>query len=190
VTDAEPAANTGQPRTWRPMAMWSAGILLALGLVWFVTAVVVPVWQVRKIAPLYTPPSYDGMDSFLWELDWGQFRQPYWGDPAPAKNVELYLRMPDWVAPSKESAVCMLYDCGQGGVPVLARALENRRVPVRMASAVVLRRFGPRACQAVPALVRKLEDEDSQVRAVVASALRKFQGEEAGSGRRGDAGTR
>jgi len=31
------------------MAAWTAAILLALGLAWFVGAVVVPVWQVRKV---------------------------------------------------------------------------------------------------------------------------------------------
>ena len=33
--------TTKPPRTWRPMAAWTGALLLALGLVWFVAAVVV-----------------------------------------------------------------------------------------------------------------------------------------------------
>ena len=36
-------------RTWRPMVLWIAGILLALGLAWFVGAVVVPVYQTHAV---------------------------------------------------------------------------------------------------------------------------------------------
>jgi hypothetical protein len=46
---SEPSADPAPPlRTWRPMAAWTGAILLALGLAWFVGAVVVPVWQVRS----------------------------------------------------------------------------------------------------------------------------------------------
>jgi hypothetical protein len=45
----EAAEQPAKPRrTWLPMTLWTAGILLALGLAWFVGAVVVPVWQVRS----------------------------------------------------------------------------------------------------------------------------------------------
>jgi hypothetical protein len=36
----EPADQPAKPlRTWRPMILWTAAILLALGLAWFVAAV-------------------------------------------------------------------------------------------------------------------------------------------------------
>ncbi|MBN2130871.1 MAG: hypothetical protein JW741_15320, partial [Sedimentisphaerales bacterium] len=40
-------------RTWVPMTLWASSILLALGLAWFVGAVVVPVWRVRRCVTAY-----------------------------------------------------------------------------------------------------------------------------------------
>jgi len=97
-------------RTWRPMAAWSAGILLVLGLVWFVGAVVVPVWQVHRLAATYemvhevrTPTN---------EL----------GDPSEAtRKIRLYLRLPSFVARHKLPAIVAL---GCYGTPGLASLLE------------------------------------------------------------------
>lgn len=42
----EPADQPAKPlRTWLPMALWTAALLLALGLIWSIAAVVVPVWR-------------------------------------------------------------------------------------------------------------------------------------------------
>ena len=58
----EPADQPAKPlRPWRPMAAWTAGIVLALGLAWVVAAVVVPVWQVRAaVRRTYGVPAWNG----------------------------------------------------------------------------------------------------------------------------------
>ncbi len=48
---ADPSA--GRLRTWRPTVLWTAGILLALGLAWFIGAVAVPAWRARVAIAAY-----------------------------------------------------------------------------------------------------------------------------------------
>lgn len=44
----EPAERSAKPvRTWRPMILWTAAILLALGLAWFVGAVALPLVKAK-----------------------------------------------------------------------------------------------------------------------------------------------
>jgi hypothetical protein len=63
VTEAEHAPDAKPLRTWRPMVFWTAGILLALGLVCFGTAVVVPTVRTHRV---------------LRELDFGRSRSKPW----------------------------------------------------------------------------------------------------------------
>ena len=42
MTTPPGGAKPKPPRTWRPMALWMAGILLTLGLAWFVWSVLMP----------------------------------------------------------------------------------------------------------------------------------------------------
>jgi len=162
-------------RTWWPMILWTAGILLAMGLAWFVGAVAWPVYKVRKAVPMGTTPVYYGEDSFLSEIgvDWtGSVpvgcEDVYWWPNAA--DVELYLHMPDAIAPGKVRATSLL-EAMENGVPVLARLLGNSRADLRMAGACFLATDDPRARQAVPALVRALRDEHYAVRCLSARAL-------------------
>ena len=111
----EPAAPP--LRTWRPMALWSVGIMLALGLAWFVGAVAVPVWQVRKAVGQYW--SHTRWVGKVWPP------YPAWeentikslgGLDEAVRKLALYGRFPRWVAPYQE----------EEGVPALLKYCEEK----------------------------------------------------------------
>ncbi len=120
------AAHPTPPlRTWRPMAAWTAAILLALSLAWFVGAVVVPVWQTKTIVTAYATQGID--ESTAVERLGGQERA--------ARRLALYLRMPkSWrhkpiiCVPTDEAdeAAFLLFACGRPGALVVPRLLESR----------------------------------------------------------------
>ncbi len=113
--NAETAA--GRPvRTWRPMIFWSAGILLALGLAWFVAAVAVPCWRVR-IFVKDEPPN--GLQN--WERLGGERRA--------CERLGRYLCWPDWLAPHKDRAVELLACC-DGGPERVTAVLCDERAPL------------------------------------------------------------
>ncbi len=117
VTEQPPKS----PRTWRPMALWIAGILLALGLAWFIGAVVVPVWQVRSV--LKRGPIGHICDKPIGALG---------GPDRAARKLDLYLRMPHWLASERKTAVAILGHCGSGRVPALSRVLRDQREAVHV----------------------------------------------------------
>jgi HEAT repeats len=176
---ASPEPSPGGPpvetkRSRRVYVYWGIALTLlaTVGLVCWL--VVVPVWRVRKVVQLYAPPpAYDKTGTFLEEIgvNWGG-RGSLELQPMPAStDIEAYLRMPRVVAADKERAVCMLYECGESGVPVLVRTLESPEVRLRMAGVWTLRKLGSRAREAVPALIRALQDEHYTVRWLSAQAL-------------------
>ncbi len=81
----EPAEQAAKPRTWRPMVHWTAGILLALGLAWFVAAVVVPYFRVRAFMTGGAPSRED-----ISRLG---------GPEKTARWIVWYLRLPKVIAP-------------------------------------------------------------------------------------------
>jgi hypothetical protein len=135
-------------RTWRPMAAWTAAILLALGLAWFVGAVAVPVWQVRSALP--TP----------YQLDWrgpveqaengplaeeGNQLMRVWGFEKRAidrlggceravRRLSFYLRAPRWLAPDKLHAFRFLVWCEQPARPAILEAMEDPDPSIRLAA--------------------------------------------------------
>jgi hypothetical protein len=120
----EPGTGNGRSapplRTWRPMAAWTAGILLALGLAWFVGAVVVPVMEVRKVVGEYCK-----------QTRWVGKRWPPWpaheenaikglgGPDAAVRKLALYIRFPQWVAPNQ------FLEEENHGVPALLKYCEE-----------------------------------------------------------------
>jgi HEAT repeat protein len=159
----EPAEQPAKPiRTWRPMATWTAGILLALGLIWFATMMTVPVWQVH--AALETCPMRD----VIWGLhieDEDQARalkQLGGSDPALSK-LRVYLAMPERLASQRAKAARLSGFCGKPAVPLLARLLADRDWQVRVAAANGLKFMGCEAEPAIPALVEALGDKTGNV---------------------------
>lgn len=168
-------------RSGRMYVLWGVGMLLALGVCWFVGAIAVPVWKVRKAVPLGTVPLYDDT-GFLREigLDWGRsFRwqdDGYWWPTAA--DVGVYVRMPNWVAPEKERALSLLAG-KKDGVPILVHLLESPRTDLRMAAAYFLADIHPWNREAVPGLVKALRDDHYQVKCLSAYALGRIAAPEA-----------
>jgi hypothetical protein len=105
-------SSTPPLRTWRPMAFWTAALLLALGLIWFVAAVVVPVWQVRAIVKPYVDDRGDGAAT-AWILNhYGAIHEL--GGPVEARRkLTVYLHAPSALAPGKLTATQLLQYCGE-----------------------------------------------------------------------------
>ena len=116
----EPTEQAAKPRTWRPMVLWTAGILLALGLAWFVAAVAVPYAQVRAFMVKGDGPSPE------------QVRRLGGPEKAGRKTV-WYLRLPQAIAPrlcersNEWGMVGYLRNLGQHGVPCLIQLVRDDR---------------------------------------------------------------
>ena len=140
-------------RTWRPMVLWTAGILVALGFAWFVAAVVVPVWRTGKVVESFAQAFDDNPTGFVDRLG---------GKQEAGRSLTLYLRMPERVAPCKEDALRLLNAClpeGRPAVATLVPLLGHRDPRVRRQAVVWLGRLGPEARAAVPALILALDDQ-------------------------------
>ncbi len=119
------------PRTWRPMVLWTAGILLAIGAAWFVGAVAVPVWRADC-----TMAQYDDLKRHA-SYPWQGLRQSIedlGGEDAAARKLGLYLRMPGWAAGHKVVALEILAHCGKLALPAFRDALGSRDTGVRGAA--------------------------------------------------------
>jgi hypothetical protein len=137
-------------RTWRPMVLWSAGIVLALGLVWFAAAVVWPVWLTRKVVLAYSGPDAYVMlagyhDDAVARLG---------GQELAAKRLALYLRLAPAVAPHKVVALRLLRECGPWGMAPLTSALRSDRPALQRSAASLLAEYGSQAGSAAPDLLR------------------------------------
>jgi HEAT repeat protein len=131
------------------MALWTIGILLVLGLAWFIGAVAVPFWQVRTALRRH--------QSSLREIEKEIGRLG--GPEATARKISIFMHMPPWlVAQERMDALFLLYKCGKAGVSVLAAALDSPEAEIRDAAACYLGDLGSDAAPAVPALIRRLGD--------------------------------
>jgi hypothetical protein len=104
------------------MALWTAGILVALGLAWFVGAVVVPLARTRKVVAGQVGKSFDAAAAI----------RTLGGEERAAGSLALYYRLPPRFAPYKDTCVMLLADCGQVTVPVLRQALYDKDDRVRL----------------------------------------------------------
>ncbi len=161
--------------TKRTILGWSVGMFAALGLLWATAMVMWPVCRVRKAVPVGTwacDPYSDDL-TLDWAVPWdggipcGEEDRWWW---PTAANVELYVKMPNFIAPEKQRAVSLLGSLN-GGVPALARILHHRNPEVRIAAAFFLTRSDRQAREAIPAITQALEDEHYAVRCFAARAL-------------------
>jgi hypothetical protein len=84
----------------------------------FCWLVVVPVWRVRK--------AVEYIDSGAYALHGKEGAYP-WREPTQAvRDIRIYLRMPDRVAPQKRVCAYMLRDFGKHGLPLLEETLRHR----------------------------------------------------------------
>jgi len=179
----EPAEQPAKPlRTWRPMAAWTAGILLALGLIWFVAAVVVPVWQTDKV--LRAPRPHPERLLVPYERWRSGELEPYveavnsLGGPETASGrLSVYLRTPRRIAPHKAKAIFILGLCGPHAVPALRRAVKDTDEGLRCQAIWALSQIGAGAQPAVADLQQALGDESDRVRTAAAEALKRIRGE-------------
>jgi hypothetical protein len=177
--DELPAEKPGH--NLRGAILWTAGILLALALAWFVGTVVVPIWQVhralkgrsssvwvartiRKTA--FFENSHSGGGTWLPE----NLREELGGKENAAKQLRVYLAMPRRLAPKRVEAICVLGACGAHGVRPLIRQLSSTAADMRCAAACALGEIGSEATEAIPflELLAKDPDGDTQVAAEVA----------------------
>jgi hypothetical protein len=120
------------------MILWTAGILLALGLAWFVGAVAVPVFEVRAVVREWYTGGYHPMykDTFF-----AKDIKGLGGPRAAARKLSLYLHAPESLAPRKEFVVSVLGECGEPAVPELERLLQHRNPSIRQAAARALEKM-------------------------------------------------
>jgi len=123
-------------RTWRPMALWTAGLLLVLGFIWFATAVMAPVWQVRAVLQHY--PGETGSE--LCPIDHAQVvsdLERLGGARTAVGKIRLYLQMPRAIADKKQVAVLMLPSCDSdttAAIPIITALTRDREEDVRHAA--------------------------------------------------------
>ncbi len=155
--------------------MWTAGILLVLGLAWFVGAVVVPVWQVRAMVSemnrryvLYEQKGYPlGTHD---ELD--QVTR-LGGPEAMLGKMRLYLRMPKSVAVHRHIAAYFMRFGGTAATEPMLQMLADPDPKVRL---LVVRGLACNAMEigdsrAVSELVKVLGDRDDSVQKEAVSWL-------------------
>jgi hypothetical protein len=156
-------AEAKPPATWRPLILWSAAIVLALALAWFVGAVVIPAYQVHSTirnihAILYRPTSEP--------LNVAPLVKVLGGPERAAWKLSIYLRLPKKLIcrsrppPDDERAIAieLLAACGKPGVGPLIRELKHPEPDMRKLAASALGRIGPEAREAVPVLIQALSD--------------------------------
>jgi HEAT repeat protein len=149
-------------RTWRPMIFWTAGILLALGLAWFVGAVVTPYLQVRAALARARGSKYANIGNELTAMG---------SQEDAARRLSFYLNLPHWMADDKLTALAFLRQCGPSATPPLVRLLNERSFPNRAEVAWCLGQMGDEAGLAVPSLVAALGDESEGLRFESARSL-------------------
>ena len=102
TTHAETSAKLAH--NLRGAILWTAGILVALGLAWFVGTVAIPVWQTRTV--LYGQFTIGGSPMERRSVLIDRLGGP---ERAPAR-LRLYLQMPEFLAPDKYGAQVLLME--------------------------------------------------------------------------------
>jgi HEAT repeats len=153
---------------------WTVGMLAVLGLVWFASAVVWPVWRTRLAVQEYVRQERQyprGVSRRNIPPRLKTSMQAAVGTLPSASQLALYVKMPDWAAPNKDRAFHLFAFCEDRGVPELADLLMGGRAQVRQWAANELAWCGKKAEAAVRALERATGDEDAGVRQTATYAL-------------------
>jgi HEAT repeat protein len=150
------------PRTWRPMAAWSAAIIAFLG-VTFAAAKVFPAYRsVNQALQGLQDRHVRDEATAIGLLD---------GPDAASSAITIYLHIPGREPTKCKLAIEVLGECGSPAVPELLRLLHDSDPEMRLAAAGAIARCGPEAKGACGALRAALTDGHAPVRAMAAAAL-------------------
>ncbi len=107
------------PRTWRPMAAWTAGIVGALAIIWLVAVACLWFRETRSAV-------LDSKDAISKRID-ARHLIDRLGGPGPAlRKLRLYTHLPHRIAPYQGEAVCLAFHCGDQAVPFLKSILADK----------------------------------------------------------------
>jgi HEAT repeat protein len=171
-------------RTWRPMILWSAGILAVLGVLWLGISMYAPIRQTQDIVrscrisapapPPGPPPWYGRIENA------GEHIRRLGGPSRAASRLALYLRWSMRLSPSDASerlpAVVLLGHCGKPAVPTLLKLMRESDKDKCLGGweLFYLETAILRASQdAVPEMITALGDPDDRIREVAVFALGK-----------------
>ena len=174
----EPASKP--PRTWRPMAAWTAGILLVLGLCWL-SAQALRVRRTSQVVAEVYSATFTGTRRFQELAVDAAIKtsvQKMGGPESAVREISLYLRLPAKFAGRKETAVLLLRGCGPAAEGQLKQILASPEAGLRQEAVHSLSMLDIDSDRKLSALTGLLEDRDSEVRAAAAEALKKIRGEE------------
>jgi HEAT repeat protein len=129
--------------------LWGIAMVLLLAAGLFCWLVVVPVWRVKEAVGRWK--QYESDDSRL-DLVMPAEIEKLGGSGQAARELALYLWLPDFLAPDKRLAVDLLEACGEAATPALLANLSHRSERVRNAVLWEMRYGGPAARAAVPQL--------------------------------------
>ncbi|HOX08413.1 MAG TPA: hypothetical protein PK280_18605 [Planctomycetota bacterium] len=177
----EPADQPAKPlRTWRPMAAWTAAILLALGLAWFVGAVVVPVWQVNNAVNDLerSQPAkvhYLGLASAIEGRLLDNPREA-------ARKTRLYIRLLRPSGDRESAAYLLLQICDGRSVVAALDGITDSNPLIRLASVEGLRdcELGNRITEVIAALELAATDRHEDVRSAADYSLQTVRAKAAG----------
>jgi HEAT repeat protein len=149
-------------------------MLAFLGVLWFVTGFVIPLWRTRqtvdrcwqKTVPYLGPDGrYSGFD----RDPTSEAIESMGGADAAMQHLAFYLRMPEGLAPHRPFAVQMLEGCGERAVPVLCGLLKDHDRKVRLKAVLSLWRL--QDDRAVGPLIEALNDDYAPVRKIAVVSL-------------------
>jgi len=153
------------------MVLWSAGIVLALGLVWFVGAVVVPTLETHRVVKQFRSRCSGGKGANDEKADAAILQL---GDAETvSRRLGIYLRLPRWTYDEdlRYYAVRLAVSCERPAMKLLGRELRGEDPRERFTAAEGLARIGPDAIAFAPALERALCDPEADVRIAAGYAL-------------------
>ena len=157
----QPPGDARRVYVWYGIAF---GALAALAL--FCWLLLRPLLMARQVSKLQALVS-----SGLEEQD---ALQELGGRERAVRTLSLYMRLPNRIAPDKDTTALLLGHCGQEAVPALTAALTDPNVHVRLQALTSLARLGARPKEALPVAIAVLADPDWHHRIVAIDAIREF----------------
>jgi HEAT repeat protein len=157
----------------RSILLWSAGSLVFLAAAVAGGSLVARVHRVRsQVRPVVRSWHAFQCTCFTDPPEWwgrGRYVQQLGGPEKALPLLRLYVRLPDWLAEHRASAVVLLATCGPGAVPELCELLRHERLYYAAANGLALVASDDPAI--VEALVEVLDDERAEVRCAALGAM-------------------
>jgi hypothetical protein len=142
---------------------WTLAMLAVVGLACFTGFVVVPIWQTRQIVMKMDKEATTSV------IAPHNYIQSLGGPENAVRRLHRYVRLPDWAAPEKDTAVQLLGFCEDPALPVLLELLRDRDPVLRAGAALSLGYIG--APEAFEPVAAALQDPNPPVRRDAERAL-------------------